>query len=364
MHSERFSTLDGIRGLGCVAIGTIHAYAKLLHAPAAFWKTGFFDFAEWYVAVFFCLSGFLVFRSFDRRAKTERRYILDFYLGRIFRILPVWWIAVICLYALDPFPLHALIANLFLYFGFLTFDPVYLPIIPSWTLFIDDIFYITLPFLFPLLRTTTSVLRFLFFSILIAAAWHGMAARLGVSTGNYFIERFPLMYFPFLILGILFYQVYRNEKFTTWLHHVSGSGWIKWWDIFTLLTIGLLLLNSEAPSLFTVPLAISAATTPGTLVNRFTKAPVLCWLGVRCYGIYLYHSVIYHFMEPIWARIWMEIGFPSSWLFTERTGFFVLAFGLTVFVADLSYKWIEIPLVRFGRGPKMRQLFSLTNINA
>ena len=94
-------------------------------------------------------------------------------------------------------------------------------------------------------------------------------------------------------------------------------------------------------------LVIMTAVHPGTLLNRFVLAqPILVWIGVRSYSLYLWHWPIFVFTRP---GIDQPLGlYPTL----------ILRLALTVIAADLSYRFIEVP-IRNGAFRRWRQRLAL-----
>ena len=80
-------------------------------------------------------------------------------------------------------------------------------------------------------------------------------------------------------------------------------------------------------------LVIMTAVHPGTLLNRFVLSqPILVWIGVRSYSLYLWHWPIFVFTRP---GLDQPLGlYPTL----------ILRLALTVIAADLSYRFIEVPI--------------------
>ncbi len=83
-------------------------------------------------------------------------------------------------------------------------------------------------------------------------------------------------------------------------------------------------------------LAVAAATHPATGFGRALGCGALIWIGVRSYALYLWHWPIYVITRP-------EQDVPLE-------GFPLLAvrLGLTVLLADLSFRLVERPIRRRG----------------
>ena len=88
---------------------------------------------------------------------------------------------------------------------------------------------------------------------------------------------------------------------------------------------------------------IAAVTHGGSLTGRLLGNPVLNWIGTRSYGLYLFHWPIY---QMIRKQAGLALTLPK----------FVLAMVITVCIAELSYRFVEMPVrrrefwSRFNRG--------------
>ena len=79
--------------------------------------------------------------------------------------------------------------------------------------------------------------------------------------------------------------------------------------------------------------AIMATVHTGTVLGQHVLAhPVLTWIGVRSYSLYLWHWPIFVYTRP-------EIDQPLTLYPT-----LVLRLALTVIAAELSYRYVEVPI--------------------
>ena len=91
--------------------------------------------------------------------------------------------------------------------------------------------------------------------------------------------------------------------------------------------------------------AIMATVHSGTVLGQHVLARrVLIWIGVRSYSLYLWHWPIFVYTRP-------EIDQPLTDYPT-----LVLRLGLTVIAADLSYRYIEVPIRNGGFARWRRRL--------
>jgi peptidoglycan/LPS O-acetylase OafA/YrhL len=71
----------------------------------------------------------------------------------------------------------------------------------------------------------------------------------------------------------------------------------------------------------------------------------LCWLGARSYAIYLIHQPINHATVEFWSRVNPRM-LEASW---PHVGFLLLtALPVTLVLAELNYRFVEVPLRRHG----------------
>jgi peptidoglycan/LPS O-acetylase OafA/YrhL len=143
----RFPLLDGVRALAALSVVLLHVadgtgFAQT-NALGAF--TARLDLG---VALFFVLSGFLLYRPFvaarleGRPAPTLPRYLRR----RLLRIVPAFWLAMLVLGALGW--IDVLNADWWRYFGFIqNLDPETAlgGIAGAWSLCVEMAFYLVLP---------------------------------------------------------------------------------------------------------------------------------------------------------------------------------------------------------------------------
>jgi peptidoglycan/LPS O-acetylase OafA/YrhL len=87
-------------------------------------------------------------------------------------------------------------------------------------------------------------------------------------------------------------------------------------------------------------IAIAALTVPGSLLARALDLAPLRWVGVRSYGLYLWHWPVFVLVGsalPTWPR--------EGW---EAAALGGIALAVTVVAAALSYRFVEQPIRRHG----------------
>ena len=89
---------------------------------------------------------------------------------------------------------------------------------------------------------------------------------------------------------------------------------------------------------------IVAATCERSPFARRLGTPLLCWVGIRSYGIYLWHWPVIMLTRP-------GVDVP-----VDGTALAALRLALTLILAEGSYRWVEAPFRRHGFGPLRRRL--------
>jgi peptidoglycan/LPS O-acetylase OafA/YrhL len=342
-HQNRILSVDGLRGLCAIYILAYHHF--IVEPVSIAWIQAAMEvMSGWVVQVFFCASGFLVYSSFERRAGEGRFSIREFYIRRFFRIVPLWWLVLFLVYIFEGISSDVLKVNLLFLFGFLSFDPVYLPIPPAWSLFVEELFYLAFPLLFVRGRKNSAIFYLLGFYF-VSVIWMNFAATWGVPTGNRFIWRSPLNHFHFFFLGIAIQQIYSRPSVISIVTRRIGRTALTWFDVFALLGIaGLfrLMVMSE----LSVGLFFLAAITPLTLVHRLLSHSFLRWAGVRCYCIYIFHLFVMARMEPLTKFLIQSLHLQTALPETKFLIVFPIHVAAVSLLAGVTFVAIEKPCMR------------------
>jgi peptidoglycan/LPS O-acetylase OafA/YrhL len=150
-HRE-FPCFDGLRAIAALSVILVHTsfptgFSTRQHFWGAYTARG-----EIGVAVFFLISGFLLYRPFVAAHLEERPgpAVRPYLRRRIFRIVPAYWVALFfaayVLHTVSP-PIHS-VRSVVIYFGFLQIyfsHYVLHGISAAWTLCVEMSFYLFLP---------------------------------------------------------------------------------------------------------------------------------------------------------------------------------------------------------------------------
>ena len=78
------------------------------------------------------------------------------------------------------------------------------------------------------------------------------------------------------------------------------------------------------------------------LIGYVTRNKFVQYIGTISYGIYLYHMPVPFVYRALAARF-MPSAVPSPWVFLP------VCFAITIGLAALSYKYIEMPFLKLKR---------------
>ncbi|MEA5258270.1 acyltransferase [Arcicella aquatica] len=370
-QSVYFPNLNGVRFIAAFSV-LIHHTEQIKYLMGL---ENFYDFfilknmGKLGVGLFFVLSGFLItyllLSEKNRRGDISTK---DFYIRRILRIWPLYYIIV--LLAFFVFPefsfFYGPLGNDFNYdtnfYKRLPFFLLFLPNVgfvfyrapylcaQTWSIGIEEQFYAIWPWIIKRKNPLKSFLIVVsvFVAIVGSTSFYFLKlSDLPEATKAKIYENLALFFSQFRILtmvigGIGAYLVFsKQEKILSFLFKKSTQIIVY---TITVLIIGSNVyipgFNLEFHGFFFCYFIINVAANPNTILNLET--PIIHYLGKISYGIYIYHSAVIVFcINAIHYFLGNNLSLPvfNVILYTS-------AIGLTVLVCDLSFRFIETPLLR------------------
>ena len=328
--------IDALRGYAVLGVVIVHSGQQV---------AGLADTMAWGargVQLFFVVSALTLMMSWSKHGDGA----WPFYARRLFRIAPMFWLA-IGLYAVlrGPSSLRGTILTALFLHGL---DPFSInKVVPGgWSIADEMLFYA----MFPLVAAfATSLPRAL---ALLLAAWLGMTVfyaavtgvvlpRIAPDLGGYVLE-LAYMALPTQLVtfacGIVAFRVIERAQ-----------GLIERPAAEAALVVALLALawcvvhetfaapQLRYPVLFSV-IAIAMALGAG----RWLVNPVITHLGQTSYSIYLIH---FAWLPPV-QRLVEALGLQGAAAFTVQLA---ATLAITAGCATVTYRWIERPLIDRGR---------------
>lgn len=297
----------------------------------------------------------------------EGRPILNFFIRRFFRIVPMFWAAMALYLAsgyaprqLAPGGIHAIdvASTIFLVQSWLPAS-VNSVIRGDWSISTEFMFYCVLPLLFFKIR---SLRQSLWLTLIAVPSTHLLSiivrkvlfeiypANSSSIAYDFCFFWFPAQ-FPVFCLGIVLYFILA-PRLKSADGRESKEAELSWW----LLAFSLyLILACPFGGYWYVPnhfvygvafllLAWSLALNPVSIfVNRLT-----CYLGKISFSCYLLHDLVLRFTWPHWQALGLENrgGGESFILFGS---WILTALALTMAAATASYYAIELPGIHLGK---------------
>ena len=350
--SGRVPGLDGVRALAVLAVIAFHVGMRM--TPGGFLG----------VDIFFALSGYLITDLLvAQHARCGRLDLRGFWVRRARRLLPalamllVAVTATVALFEPDQLPaLGPTLAAAVSYSSnwyqalhhvsyFAAFGPPP-PLQHLWSLAIEEQFYLAWPLLLLLVLTR---LRGRWARVL--TAWLGALASAAAVALIYLPGGDPSRVYygtdthaTGLLVGAALALTWpmatltnASRKFARRLDYLGGAG---------LVVLAWAVVHFSGADLAVYPLGLAvaalaaagltaAAAAPGT-VSALLRLPPLRWLGIRSYGIYLWHWPVIAIAATITGP-----GPAAPWLWAVEAA-------IAITLAAASWKWLEEPVLRNG----------------
>lgn len=344
---HRFHLLDGLRGVAAVCVVLWHA-GSLMHLEVASAYLG--------VDFFFCLSGFVVAFSYERRLMETMR-LRDFFVARIIRLYPLYLFATLCsLFMLLSFQnvimfQHSarLVAPAFVRaLGMvpmlaLTQKKLMFPMdFPAWSLLWEMLGSLAFGFLVSRRIVSTLALAAVAMATFMGlAVWihgghgidHGsLGNKAGLTIGA---VRFVLSF----SLGVLMLRIYRARQ------DAPRAGWIP-----TTLITGMLIVALAAPMhfmrsdgfhLLTIALLFPLTVYLGARIKPPSASIAACLLlGEASYPLYLLHPIALQFANSTSGQRFLAAhsAHARPFLLTALAVLTALCYAIT--------RWLDEPLRR------------------
>jgi len=358
VNSERspryIPSIDGLRAISVIAV-------LIYHLNLTWWPGGFLG-----VDLFFVISGYVITRLIlDSIERSSALDLKKFYRSRIRRLFPalifmvigttlfigVWAPETVRRFLQDlPFLFTgtmnwALVAREQDYFATIGRPPL---LQHTWSLAVEIQFYLLWPLLllgflrffgkrhipkFALIFAIASGLLLFLYSVKIDAESQSSVSHVYFGSDTHTIG---------LFLGSALAVKWIPRNFTASV--ASGArNFIDGFGIFAflgLLTLFLVVKQSDATlyrlafpltALFGC-MALMSLVHPASRLSKWVTSAPMIWIGERSYGIYLWHWVVF------------QVTRPTVDLVGDQWALYALRFLIVFALADISYRWIEVPV--------------------
>ena len=347
----RIVVLDGLRGLMTIFVVVSHFFGEVAHGVNAF-AVGWLA-----VLMFFVLSGFLVGRLILEK-QHHANFFAVFYIRRCCRTLPVYLFCVLFVYAM----MHAVgrapymdITAQFPLWSYLTFTqnvfmvdanafgPYWLA--PTWTLSVEEQFYLIAPALFLFVPKRALV------PVLAAGVVLAIIFRAAIVWGSLMVPMAAQVFLPGcmdpLFCGLIAAVLFKQVDLSRYDQHLRVLP-----VVMLGLVIGLRFFERPELPVFEVfsrafasvgCAAYILSVVRGSPEGERLKSPILGFFGQTSYAVYLTHLAVLGLMHGLILGTAPDLVTPAQWAIT------LAALPATVLLGWLVTKLVEEPITAYGR---------------
>lgn len=322
------------------------------------------------VTFFFVLSGFLITNILlTEKLNTNNVNFTNFFMKRVLRILPLYYIITILSFLILPnieffhqpnFSLKLCNDYVLKFIMYLTMQPhlifVLYPQEPipygvvAWSIGVEEHFYLLWPLLIKYFKSHFFffIMIFLLFStptILINNFFFFLSSPLVLEK---IVKLFDTLRFSCMAIGGIFAFLYIKKHYAL---EILMSKYIEMLVVCLLIlffTFGypFLYFKNEFYSLLFSILILNIATNTKSIYNNtvtyFLELKSIKFLGVRSYGIYMYHMIAIQ----IAMKITLLVSDNKTFTVLNNTFYYILIFLITFSLTTLSFNYIERPILK------------------
>ncbi len=363
-----FPHLDGIRGLAALAILGYHGVGGNYRSITGWVELG--TALRSALPFFFFLSAFLLYRPYvaARLGDARRPALKTFWWRRILRIVPAYWVALTLITLTVGLP-GVFGPDGWRYYAFVyvySHHTVNGGLIPAWTLCVDMTFYLVLPgFALAMdrlwqrfsvataIKVEMGVLALIW--LLSTLYWFAFVSGASLSLASLEMREWNLVanlnWFALgMALAVLSATDRHQPSALTRLLSRKHAVEIAWGAaLLTFLIIARTYYSSGETtrhmlaSLLCVLIFAPAALVPRRgRIQQVLAKPLIAWIGVTSYGIYLYHGPVLNELRSLGLRI------GTHGLLTY-VSLVAIALPIVIGLSSASYYLLERPLMRLGR---------------
>lgn len=357
--SARFDYIDALRGIAI--IGVIVAHAGSITKTEGILRT-LSNTGGLGVELFFVISAFTIFHMLSKHIVQEKRPIRNFFIRRLFRIVPVYWFGIIfytLIFGLNSrgwlpgpelwhYPFHLTLTNLL-------HPDTQSSVVPGgWSISCEFLFYLSVPFLFFFIRTLSRAYLFTLLcvfilplcTVILRILSKPLWVSINPSLARFYWDRFPLVQIGSFSFGILLFYLLRNKIAVSFVRS-------KLINACSVIAVGLLIFCLAISSiryppaidvycfLFMLLAILLAVNSWGVFVNFFT-----IFVGRISYSAYIFHFFVIKMLIDY-------LPLRNFQIFNNNYVYFIiialLGVGFTIPMAYLGYVLIESPSIKASR---------------
>lgn len=346
LSGKRVFGLDLLRCIAILLVLITHFFESIKpnNITALYYKYLYIDG----VSLFFVLSGFLIgsilIKDFIKRG-VSLDTLFNFWKRRWFRTLPNYYLVMLSVLTFNFFVLGVdftfgdLLRRLTFTQNFFSLDENYYKKFPeSWSLAIEEWFYLITPFIIFLFTISTRRLRAsIYLSVcIILISISGLRFYIEFIQGNEIEHHLVIMRLDAILYGVLGASIaFFHQNFWKKIRYFSIPLAIIIFFVNKIYFSGVLSISLILDSLFVLLLlpflSLYNIEKPNIVTHTIT------WISLISYSIYLLNLfIIDHLVNPF------------TYIYSEKNSIkFFIFFGLTLFLSTLLYKYFEVPIMNW-----------------
>lgn len=343
MTRERYKNLDYLRGLMAFSIMLFHYYDSCYRAPLSDSILG--RLGVYGVSIFYVLSGLTLFLVYKTTPKLSLKFILVFWIKRIFRIFPILWITIIATLLLtEKTPsLWRLFLNFTGLFGFIA--PGNYVAKGQWSIGNELVFYSFFPILLFLSKKNFKVFLSVVIITLLLGCYFAFYRMHPPATLHHYWKQYinPFNQLMFFTAGIMIGALYQEGYFKK-IEKFAGWGLLLSIMVFVLFPVHsgdkIYLVTGYTRFVFffiscgiCMFVFLNKRLLPTLLDNSLSK------LGEATYSLYLLHPIVFIIVEKS----------GITYLNISMTGVLIVSMILSVMVSYFTYIFLEKKFVNYGK---------------
>jgi peptidoglycan/LPS O-acetylase OafA/YrhL len=356
-EKKNYDFVDALRGWAILAVIMYHV--NIWAYPSVAFLRDIFNKGNHGVQLFFIVSAFTLFLSFHSRHQYEKEPLRNFFIRRLFRIVPLFYAAIIfyfVIYGFSKRPFTTGAPGIFDMITTVLFINGWYPtsinsVVPGgWSIAVEMSFYLLLPVLFILITDLEKAIFLTFASVMLGMVLNGLAFQFFAPlfpANKILIGWFLYFWFPMQLgifcLGLLLYFMFKRispgepkNRFKSYAYLVIALIWL----MQVSLAKDFFLPEHFLFSLGLLAFAYALALYPQILfVNQITTN-----IGKWSYSMYLVHFAVLDFFRT---------RYPDFKLIASSTANFFLVvlivIAVTILISIITYRYIEQPAIRLGQ---------------
>lgn len=354
MNRVYFPNLNGLRFIAALLVIVHHIeQLKYVFGFNNHWNNSFIEvIGKLGVILFFVLSGFLItYLLLEENNETNTIVIKDFYIRRILRIWPLYFLIVVLSFFVfshipflyisnlsDSLSLNFVIKFLMFVFFIPNVALALFPAVPfaaqTWSVGIEEQFYI----IWPLVIKFVKQKHLLFYIIILGYIYMNVFGFKFIKAHFFYddvMDTIATIWSNFsidcmAIGGLLAFYLHKKSLILKYLY----SKYIQWFVLLTLVIfigfgIKIPFLHYEFYGVLFGILILNLASNPHSLINLENKG--FNYLGKISYGLYMYHP-----LGIVIALKLLMMANLNSMIFQ-----YILSLSVTILLSAISYKYFE-----------------------